>query len=326
MTTFPDNGVIITNGTIHIARTASPTLDEVARGYDLTLKVDKSTQPINVKDYGAAGDGITDDTTSIQNAINAALAGTTYRPSVFFPRGNYKVSSALSIPIPTVSFEMFGGGTRNPIDGGSGSMITYTGTGTMMTITNGMALFVHDIGFAGSGSAYGAGSSQTCMKWLEVGAGTGMSSYERVTWYGFDTAVQFADTLGMFGCADVGFDFCIVYNCNYGVRVYNMDGCNYIFRRLYANNTNSAISSVPGMFLILSAQFVGCGSATRYAMEFTQPGNNNGAVIIDEVHFEGVTKQLIYFQGGRLDCRGLEEAQSATGTSQITIEAAEVRI
>lgn len=55
----------------------------------------KGTFPFyNVQDYGAAGDNIADDTTSIQAAIVAAaiLGGT-----VFFPSGTYKITSALTI-------------------------------------------------------------------------------------------------------------------------------------------------------------------------------------------------------------------------------------
>lgn len=49
----------------------------------------------DVKTYGATGDGVTDDTTAIQaaiNAINAAGGGT-----VFFPAGTYKITATLSL-------------------------------------------------------------------------------------------------------------------------------------------------------------------------------------------------------------------------------------
>lgn len=60
----------------------------------------KLAESISVKDFGAVGNGIVDDTTAIQNAINAsaALAG----GSVYFPAGTYNyttltINNAISI-------------------------------------------------------------------------------------------------------------------------------------------------------------------------------------------------------------------------------------
>lgn len=46
--------------------------------------------PANVLDFGAVGDGVTDDTAAIQAAINASY-------SVFFPEGTYVVSSTITL-------------------------------------------------------------------------------------------------------------------------------------------------------------------------------------------------------------------------------------
>lgn len=54
-----------------------------------------AVQPFDVRRYGAKGDGTTDDTTAIQNAINAAEAAATASTvpvSVFFPRGVYSIT------------------------------------------------------------------------------------------------------------------------------------------------------------------------------------------------------------------------------------------
>jgi len=58
--------------------------------------------PFNVKDYGAKGDGITDDTVAIQNTINAANALSNvskYKGAgqVYIPPGFYKVSDTILI-------------------------------------------------------------------------------------------------------------------------------------------------------------------------------------------------------------------------------------
>ena len=49
----------------------------------------------NVLDFGAVGDGITDDTAALQSAIDAAAAGTT--KTVFFPFGTYLITSTLDL-------------------------------------------------------------------------------------------------------------------------------------------------------------------------------------------------------------------------------------
>lgn len=57
-----------------------------------TTKVDKDTLVFNVKDFGAVGNGTTDDSAAVQAAIAAAhsvLGGT-----VFFPRGSFAISGA----------------------------------------------------------------------------------------------------------------------------------------------------------------------------------------------------------------------------------------
>ena len=56
---------------------------------------------INVKHFGAKGDGVTDDTSKIQAAI--ALAETIGGGAVFFPSGNYVVDATLTIEADNVS-------------------------------------------------------------------------------------------------------------------------------------------------------------------------------------------------------------------------------
>lgn len=55
----------------------------------------------NVKIYGASGDGITNDTPFIQNAIDAATSGGV----IYFPAGTYKINTALSVTTNGVTFQ-----------------------------------------------------------------------------------------------------------------------------------------------------------------------------------------------------------------------------
>lgn len=64
-------------------------------------------QTISVKDFGAVGDGTTDDTLAIQNALVAAAGGRLY-----FPTGTYIYSTTLTIPSST---HLFGDGPQNTV-------------------------------------------------------------------------------------------------------------------------------------------------------------------------------------------------------------------
>lgn len=62
--------------------------------------------PINVLDYGAAGDGTTDDTSAIQSALNTGK-------TVYFPDGTYKITSPLTVSSATR--KIYGNGPKTVI-------------------------------------------------------------------------------------------------------------------------------------------------------------------------------------------------------------------
>ena len=86
--------------------------------------------PINVRNFGADPTGVTDSTTAIQNAINAAtgvLAPATHSRvptnSVYIPTGSYKITSDLSI-VSTQGFNLYGDGAELTILVASGTGFT----------------------------------------------------------------------------------------------------------------------------------------------------------------------------------------------------------
>jgi hypothetical protein len=90
--------------------------------------------PVNVKDYGAVGDGTTDDTTAMQAAITAVA---TTGQGLYIPAGTYKITSVLT---SAGHLNMFGDGEKSVLDfsgitsGSSG--ITITGTITEIEVVS----------------------------------------------------------------------------------------------------------------------------------------------------------------------------------------------
>lgn len=75
-----------------------------ATGSVYRTQAEKNTDAVSVKDFGAKGDGVTDDTAAIQRAIDyvrasVVTAGTVLRvaPTLLFPFGSYRVTSSLNM-------------------------------------------------------------------------------------------------------------------------------------------------------------------------------------------------------------------------------------
>ena len=97
---------------------------------------EKLAQTVSVKDFGAVGDGVTDDTAAIQEAINYCKSKLTSvnnssnggSATLFFPQGFYVVSSTLNVS-GVVGFRMLGEGNRTTqivFIGSSSALFYYT--------------------------------------------------------------------------------------------------------------------------------------------------------------------------------------------------------
>ena len=74
----------------------------VSAGNDITRTLQhKLDDFVSIRDFGAVGDGTTDDTAAINRALYELFCrdtNTTVRRSLFFPAGTYKVSSTILVP------------------------------------------------------------------------------------------------------------------------------------------------------------------------------------------------------------------------------------
>ena len=100
-----------TNGTVSNLVTYTPA---GTGAVDTTVQA-KLRETVSVQDFGAKGDGTTDDTAAIQLAINSLAnwpSDNAYK-SVFFPSGTYRVVGTLSIPLSATYSAFFGSGNNS---------------------------------------------------------------------------------------------------------------------------------------------------------------------------------------------------------------------
>lgn len=105
---------------------------------------EKNRDVISIKDYGAKGDGATDDTAAIQKAVNAAAGRT-----LFVNAGRYLVSAATghaAITLPAAGIRIVGEGRFN-------SVFAATAACGFLVGINADKVEIQDVGFDGSQTA-----------------------------------------------------------------------------------------------------------------------------------------------------------------------------
>jgi hypothetical protein len=147
-----------------------PMPDEFNFNSPLTSSVGRSIAEkladiVSVKDFGAVGDGVTDDTAALAAAVAAGR-------EVFFPAGNYLISpSAFS---GLLSLKLRGCGRDV-------TKITLASTGTALTFSNCQWLQVSDLTIQAIGTAQALANAIG----VQLDTGTGNSLIERVNFVGF---------------------------------------------------------------------------------------------------------------------------------------------
>lgn len=110
---------------------------------------------VNVKDYGAVGDGVTDDTVAIQASINSVSYGIGVPAiSIVLPPGTYKITDTIDIDRRAVILR--GSGVGNPtnytVNPGRGTAIKWAGSSSlpMFKINDSQHIVIEDMLFSGS--------------------------------------------------------------------------------------------------------------------------------------------------------------------------------
>lgn len=134
---------------------SDPVFLQTGYGAVATTVKTKLKDVISVKDFGAKGDGSTDDTAAVQAALNLGP----YH-AIYFPTGVYVVSSLTCGPDVT----LYGDGLTN-----SQLKLKNAAVGAILSSTNALHLAIQDIGFDGNYTNCPSGTQCVSISGAEVG-------------------------------------------------------------------------------------------------------------------------------------------------------------
>jgi len=130
---------------ITAARKGEATLEDKIDLIDTNIDILQNMQ-VNVKDFGAIGNGIIDDTIAIQTALNSLTTGGT----LYFPKGTY-IHTGITIPAHYIS--LLGNGRFS-------TFLKNTSTNNAITIdTNSERGSIKEIGILGNGTSIYGGNA-----------------------------------------------------------------------------------------------------------------------------------------------------------------------
>ena len=121
-------------------------------GAVVTTVQSKLRETVSVKDFGAVGDGIADDTAAISACLLSAKTNGTLR--VFFPVGTYNVSTPIVLTLYR-GLTLYGEGHAVGATVGKCTYIRYTGTtGNLLTMNNCAGIAISNIWFGYNNASY----------------------------------------------------------------------------------------------------------------------------------------------------------------------------
>ncbi|KUJ14004.1 pectin lyase-like protein [Mollisia scopiformis] len=271
----------------------------------------------NVVDYGAVGDGVTDDTTAILSAMNNGTrcgkdcnGSTTKNAIVYFPPGTYLISSTIPLPFGTQfvgldvlsTDEYTGGGVG--IDGGDQEY--YVNTANFYRQIRNLII---DISKTPSSSSSGAALSQSCIHY-QVAQATSLENVELIAAAGSNQVGLYAENGSGGQISDVTFTGGAgIYGGNqqFTAQRLTFNGCTtgvhliwdwgWDWKSVTMNNVGvgfqltadkGAVGNI-GSTSFFDSSFTNVGTIVVIAPPSSTPGSGSTGLALENVKLSGVT-------------------------------------
>lgn len=209
---------------------ADVTFAPAGTGAVVTTVQGKLRESVSVKDFGAVGDGVTDDTAAIQTAINA----TAYAGTLHIPSGTYLVSAGLTATQP---IRIVGNGLSSVIYVSASvdattDVITFIGASSGSAAEGYCVSDVRIIPVSGTPARYGINLGG------QTATGINRSTVERV----------YIGQFGSYGLRNNGSFSSTVQNCSVTGLLFDLctDNMNVLNNTIRGNDWGVYINAVPG--------------------------------------------------------------------------------
>lgn len=270
----------------------------------------------DVTDFGARGNGVSDDTPAVQRAIDAAARRGTLASTVYLPPGRYRVTKTLVVPAACGVTVRGGGMTYDQRATGhwGGTTLTWDGPagGTLLRGEGATGLTVADLTLTGRPRADApnrAGILLHCA--ARPGFGAGHWTVRNVAVIDAAAGLQFGTDEGDPCCSDSRVPLLLGHGCDAALRVVNNQGVVYDVGYLGASACRRAIDFDRGGNLHVATLGI-TGDMTE--VRLAGGGPFVASSVIDNCRFEGGLKVSVGpFR--RVEFRGLNEVAPVKGVS-----------
>lgn len=251
---------------------------------------------VNVRWYGAVGDGIVDDTVAIQNAINDQV-GKKDATGIYLPPGKYRVTRTLLVGLAR-GFRMQGSGAYVGDAGAAQwSVIIADGmSGLPVLDLFGTAGFhLSDFGIRGNAADSLTGAAKYGIRLRSpAGAGSGVGFSENVSVYWCDEAINFGKDGITANAADCTFMRCSVLWCRVAFRSEHSQALNISFYDFSAGFCDDVFQLVGGnIFVSMLATY-----DVKRVVYVEEGGGNIGHTTIVNARLDGASYRAVVYETG----------------------------